>query len=525
VCKSIPPPHQPPASLSVSPSGLQTIPSHPTRSVADASAPVQTDAKYKGSIYPAPWVQIKELPPAPRHVCHFGDESLLAFLAKEAEQAQSKPAAEMVRGIVSRSEYRLIFTLDYEAASGAGGPRKFIDDLREGADSGRKRMEERLRALVNRSDIQAEVPILLYCPNIRMQAKEVAAHVELTPNKVVPLSLEGEDQQVAEEIRVLNGKYQRLWRLYIFAHPKLVFPQDDSRRLSLLSTIVDTFCSHFGVPDRARDRGSRYKFISFQERVEARIRDWRAFPGVAFKIDDMLEAQIREAALDLRLWKAFLPHEAPLPVTDAEYRNGFNYAILIRAADAASLAQRDKWPERLKPVKGSEWYTPSSVPIDEEARTTGFDKLRTIASSIESGASAIAKAADWPSFIDLVAKAVTSAGDSLKIEGPPTDGRIFEVVTLIKGHLRRQVDEETLTERVSLAFGSHQPLSVEQFESFKTRLQESIQESVSLRRQDSQYRDDDKSPVKNIDELLENVFKAVLSPPPDEPALLWNVKK
>ena len=220
----------------------------------------------KGSIYPAPWVQIGKIPTEPRHACHFGDESLLAFLSKEAEQAKSESAASLVRGILFRSEYRLIFTLDYEASQGAGGPRKFIDHLRRPDDAQRIRTEETLRALVARSNLTEAVPVLLYRPNIKMQAKEVAAHVELTPNKVVPLSLDGEDPQVAEEIGLLNAKYQRLWRLYIFVHPKLVLGEEPQfGRTSLLSTIVDTFCAPFGVPERARARGSRFEFVPFRK--------------------------------------------------------------------------------------------------------------------------------------------------------------------------------------------------------------------------------------------------------------------
>jgi len=335
----------------------------------------------KGGIYPAPWAPNATLPSEPRHVCHFGDESLLAFLAKESEEAKSEPAAALVRGIISRSEHRLIFTLDYEAASAAGGPRKIIDHLRQPDDTGRIQMEETLRALVSRSGIEGEVPILLYCPNIRMQAKEVAAHVELTPNKIVPLSLEGEDSQVAAEISVLNGKYQRLWRLYIFAHPKLAFERNETKRLFLLSTIVDTFCAQFGVPEQARSRGSRFDFIPFQKRLHHYFREWLKTAPLNFKIDFKMERRVERIAEDLEFWRALLPKDGPFPVTDEDYRIGLNRALLICIADDATSGHRERWSDPLKKIKGHAWYVPSSVPSVEEARRSAFDLLGSLAAT------------------------------------------------------------------------------------------------------------------------------------------------
>ena len=362
-----------------------------------------------GSIYPAPWVEGVGFPPEARHACHFGDESLLAFLAKEAEQFNSAPAASLVRGILSRSEYRLAFTLDYEAAQQAGGPRKFIDNLRCPNDAGRKRMEEGLKALVARSHIKEEVPVLLYCPNIRMQAKEVAAHVELTLDKVVPLSLEGEDQQVREEIDVLNGKYQRLWRLYIFVHPKLVFGEGSQmERADLLNAIVDTFCTPFGVPEHARIRGSRVDFIPFEKRVYRHFQAWLKSKPFSFSVDQDHEARLRKLVNDPNLWKSFLPPEAPFPVTLEEYFSGFVRASVIDAADHASSRHREKWPVKLQSMNGSHWYTASSVPSVETAREKGIVSLAAVANSVQAGMPASARAKSWDQFVDHVARSLNS---------------------------------------------------------------------------------------------------------------------
>jgi HD superfamily phosphohydrolase len=360
-----------------------------------------------GSIYPAPWIQTGGLPPEARHACHFGDESLLAFLSKEAEKTDSASAASLVRSILSRSEYRLAFTLDYEAAQDAGGPRKFIDYLRQGQDAGRKSMEAVLNALVARSTIQEEVPVLLYCPNIRMQAKEVAAHVELTPNKVMPLSLEGEDPQVAEEIRVLNGKYQRLWRLYLFAHPKLVLGEQSPERTALLSAIVDTFCMRFGVPDRARVRGARFDFIPFEKRAGDHFRKWLEESPLKFQLDPSVDARLRGLTEDRSLWTSVLTPEAPFPVSFEEYSAGFARAIVIAAADDASKRHREQWPENLRSMQGAQWYTSSYIPNVETARDRGMASLAKLAESVRTGAPASARAKNWEQFVDFVALALS----------------------------------------------------------------------------------------------------------------------
>ena len=48
--------------------------------------------------------------------------------------------------------------------------------------------------------------MLVYCPNIRMQAKEVAAHVEMSPGKVMPLIRYTEDA-IYPEVSAIAEKY------------------------------------------------------------------------------------------------------------------------------------------------------------------------------------------------------------------------------------------------------------------------------------------------------------------------------
>ncbi|MGD0831053.1 MAG: hypothetical protein ABR907_08935 [Terracidiphilus sp.] len=393
-----------------------------------------------GGIYPAPWAPSKSLPSGPRHICHFGDESLLAFLAKEADEAKSESAAALIRGIVSRSEHRLVFTLDYEAASKAGGARKIKDHLRGKSDAERIRMEEALRALVSRSEVHEEVPILIYCPSIRMQAKEVAAHVELTPNKVVPLSLEGEDKRVAAEIEVLNTKYQSLWRLYIFAHPKLALERDDTKRQFLLSTIVDTFCARLDVPEDERSRCSRFEFVPFYKRVRHYFREWSKSNPLNLEVDTKLRERVEKMAEDPIFWRALLPEDAPFPVTEAEYRTGFDRALLICRADDATPEQREKWLKPLKEIRGKAWYVSSPVPNVEEARRSAFDSLGRIADSVRSGLTTLDETMELGPIAGLLAGQLRLGGEGQAPgrHGQPQPDRVAEIrvaITIFAGRL------------------------------------------------------------------------------------------
>lgn len=375
--------------------------------LAPSSKPVE--GLDTGSIYPAPWTENDANPSEARHICHFGDETLLAFLSREAERVGSASAASLVQGILFRSEYRLVFTLDYEAAAEAGGPLKFINRLRTNSDQGRRETEEVLKRLVNRSRFKEELPILLYCPNIRMQAKEVAAHVELTPNKVIPLCFEGEDQQVKGEMRGLNGKYQRLWRLYLFAHPKLVCGEGlESEQSELLDAIVDTFCTPFGVSEPARIYGSRHKFTPFHQRLEAPFEKWLKALDLSFPLNENIATKVRKLAHDRSFWAQVLEPEAPFPVTAEEYEKGFNCALAIAAADSTTKRQREQWPTNLRSLQGSTWYKASSIPNVEVARHEGLAVLAKFAESAGAGAPASARAKNWEEFVDYAAHALSS---------------------------------------------------------------------------------------------------------------------
>lgn len=361
-------------------------------------------------IYPAPWVDTTLAAPATPHVTHFGDESLLAHLSRSNERNLAKTAAEtLVRHIEFRNEYRLLLTLDYQAAGAAGGALKFIHDLRstkgDTKDYGRREQEKLLRRFVERSGVGAwgldeAPPVLIYCPNIRMQAKEVAAHVELLPGRVTPLNRQEDDATLKDEIRLLNKKYQALWRLYLFVHPKLVPWTDvDAERSMLLSTVIDAFCHKYGVKELNRERGARYPYVPFENRLDKYFDKWigrlpESFPG----------DEIRRRATNLCLWEALLGlPEAPYPVSELEYNQGFERAATVVAADFATVRQREEWPAELKGFSGDEWHRDAPIPTVDTRRQWALKNIDQLGASMLSGNPKDRQAMDWEAFKQRVA--------------------------------------------------------------------------------------------------------------------------
>lgn len=377
--------------------------------------PKKTRPRDGDGIYPAPWSGDARLSAAAPHVAHFGDEGMLAYLSHGgAGGPEESSAAALVRRIAYRDEYRLLFTLDYEAADAAGGPLKFIKDLRsrDGAvlDAGRKRMENLLARLVRRSSPSEwsddrSMPVLIYCPNIRMQVKEVAARVELIPERVVPLNRQKDDPTLENEIFLLNQKYQRLWRLYLFVHPRLAhWGAWSSQEAILLSTIIDAFCHPYGVTENHRQRGCRYEYVPFPKRIDKYLREW---------IDNLPvgrpHEEIRARAEGLALWTTLVSSsEAPFPANEHEYYDGLTLAAVTVAADQASPRQKEQWPEELRFLKQDEWHTPAAVARVEESRKLALKRLVQIGESLLSNRPASKSPSTWESFAELVALGLKS---------------------------------------------------------------------------------------------------------------------
>jgi HD superfamily phosphohydrolase len=370
-------------------------------------------------IYPAPWsVGIAEsslatpaavVAPLPTpHIAHFGDQALIAYLWERARQV-SPAAAALLRGITYRNEHMLLFTLDHEGscADGSAGPKNIIDYLRKDRDKGRRDMEGLLAELTRKSTAaglaEDDSPVLIYCPTVRMQAKEVAAHVELNTDKIMPLNRYTEDPIYAE-VCAITDKYPELWRLYLFVHPKLLLsPMAQRERDLLLSAVVDTFCAPFRVPEEQRESGSKpFRYLRFGIRLDdlnGRMRQRLRY------LPDTHLRRVRALLEDTHFWRHLLKRgHGSVPICDREFESGFAVAVTQVAADDADTRQRMGWRESLQAFLGPQWYRHSSVPATEEERTKANLDMQEIAATLLSTTiSARSRPTSWEALVQQVA--------------------------------------------------------------------------------------------------------------------------
>jgi hypothetical protein len=363
-----------------------------------------------GGIYPAPWSPVPTPSDDRPHIAHLGDEALLSYLASpSATDPQSQAAARLARGIIYREEFRLLFTLDHDAATEGGGPMKIFDDLRR--RDGRIKFEDKFADMVRRSELSGVVdderPVLIYCPTVRMQAKEVAAHAELAPGKVLTLNRQQNDPMLAEEIRILNQKYQRLWRLYLFVNPRIEMAARHANRREdasmLFGSIIDVFCDHFGIGQESRVRGARLPYRSLIERVELRWKRWqnKRLPELPAEADQ----RIHDIVTDPVFWRTVLLGTVSVPVSEDDFKRGFTHAAAIAAADGRTKRQREDWTEKFRTISGTEWYTQRDVPSREAERNGVIALLAEAAESYLAPSASSSRRrgqGDWRSFADNV---------------------------------------------------------------------------------------------------------------------------
>jgi hypothetical protein len=386
--------------------------------LASAIERSQKGPRESGGIYPAPWSPVSGRRESVPHIAHLGDEALLDFLAVPASKKQEALAvADLARRIIYRDEFRLLFTLDYEAASETGGPSGIVNTLRDKNSRGRKVFEETFARMVHRSPLRHLVtdarPVLVYCPAVRMQAKEVAAHAELVPEQVIALNRQQQDPMLREEIRILNHKYQQLWRLYLFVHPRIAMAAADpalkEEALMLFGSVVDAFCGHYGIGHTSRDRGSRLPYRSLRERVDVH---WQRWPT---KFSD-LPSEALQRVIRILNAPAFWDDAVALgkerfPISDADFVDGFVRAIAITAIESLEDRAREDWPPRRRRITGEAWYTRAETASEEEYRE---ETVRTL----------IAAAQDY------------LKGDDFRLKGPRAKWRTF--VSSLGGALKRE---------------------------------------------------------------------------------------
>jgi hypothetical protein len=339
------------------------------------------------AIYPAPWTP-QSRPKKPQ-LAHFGDESLIQYIASADKDNKARgddkralaAATEMCNAITYRREYRLLYTLDFGTAGKTCGVTKFRDDLRDKPD-GRQKREEELATLLRRDhvwDSDVIPPILIYCPNLRMQAKEVEARVESRAGYAMSLNLH-DDSMVAEELRILNEKYKRLWRLYLFEHPRLCAGLDERLQQLIRSSLVDAFCQHYRIAASERSPGCRFEYVPFSARIDELFLAWSDDPIVkSWPKKEVLES-VKTHAKSLGFWQDRFGSDTiyGYALTPNEYFNGFRHLALIGAADSATDNEKSQWPEDLREMQGQEWYSSVDSTKKETVRNKAKERFKTL---------------------------------------------------------------------------------------------------------------------------------------------------
>lgn len=370
-------------------------------------------------IYPSPWTSGPSN--TTPHVTHLGDDALLSYLSDQVGKEDSAVAG-LVRRILYRDEYRLLFTLDYEGAEDAGGPLKFIRDLRGmDHDAGRKRWETDFHELISKSPLKArlqerEPAILIYCPNIRMQAKEVAARVELKAGRVIPLNRQRTENGLAEEIRILNAEYRALWRLYLIAHPSLMVPDVDERlefqRITTLNALIDRFCDHYSVTEGFRSRGARVGYRPWNERVNRHFADWKSngpFATILEHAPGEIASSVEGFVHDRRLWQdTDRGRGAAIPVSADEYASGFALAVCLTSASTCPAGRREEWPEPLRVMVPTDWLKRSDILSLETVRRRHIGHLIQFGNSLNILAHHRQQPKTWDDFCERVWSAITN---------------------------------------------------------------------------------------------------------------------
>jgi HD superfamily phosphohydrolase len=203
-------------------------------------------------LYPMPWSShVGNIP----HVTHLSDSSLIDYLGAGVAGSNSadpnaapKAHLEALRLRIynairfnRRDVFRTLLVIDADLAdAGRNAPSVFADRLRgpEGKPSSKGRRE--LEILLESTAGIPAGSVLVYCPSLQMQAKEVDVRLELKEDRVVPLRVQ-KDFIYNEDVRLIGEYYQRLWRAYIFVAPEVY--QDQSK----CKLVVDAFCGEFGI--------------------------------------------------------------------------------------------------------------------------------------------------------------------------------------------------------------------------------------------------------------------------------------
>jgi HD superfamily phosphohydrolase len=200
-------------------------------------------------IYPAPWDSSGATPGEPPHMTYFSDVGLIEYLGHVHVADEDKPLQKrLYSALVSRrrSMHRTLLVVDCDLANTGSRPVRFIaDDLRgaEGQPNSAKRRQ--LERDLAQAGGGCDGDVIIYCPALSMQSKEVDARMEIAPDRVLPLRVQDEIFTYHAEVDLLNRYYASLWRAYVFVSPDIFADSGRCKR------IVDAFCDHYKLPRAA----------------------------------------------------------------------------------------------------------------------------------------------------------------------------------------------------------------------------------------------------------------------------------
>lgn len=128
---------------------------------------------------------------------------------------------EMIDLLLKRKLFKPLFIVEKDKFSISQEFREILKRFRENKENTRKEERELTNSIPRKGDYDSRV--LAYCPYPKMQAKYVEVKILYRENgkNVGPIPLKTIDNpSINEEVRILEGKYEKLWKLYFCVHPE-----------------------------------------------------------------------------------------------------------------------------------------------------------------------------------------------------------------------------------------------------------------------------------------------------------------
>lgn len=208
----------------------------------DAGAKPRDDER----VYPAPWQGGAQTPDVP-HMLHLSDSELIDYLGRQVTVPKVLKALQerLYMGLKYRRKgiYATLMVIDTNLAHISSRSIEYMSEVFRGpVDSPSDRERLRLERNLARDVGAEDGDILIYCPGRAMQSKEVDVRLEITPDRILPLSVQRESFAFQDDLKVLEQYYSELWRSYVFVAPEIFKEPQKCRQ------IVSVLCGKLGIP-------------------------------------------------------------------------------------------------------------------------------------------------------------------------------------------------------------------------------------------------------------------------------------